>query len=151
MSNRSSQIEKIFSSFLAIKRKMVTEFHSGKLNITGAQCQVLFVIKHDEGIGVKELAEKMGISPSAATQLVDALVDGGHLERENSGGDRRTISIKLSPAVSEHLRSIRSKGLNKVAVLFEDLSDVELEIFCKISQKIENKILAERKEEKNAK
>ena len=43
-----------------------------------------------------ELAERMGLSPSPATRLVDRLEEHGWVRRESPRQDRRTIDVLLT-------------------------------------------------------
>jgi DNA-binding MarR family transcriptional regulator len=45
-----------------------------------------------------ELASRLGIGVSAATGLVDRLVEHGALERESDSADRRVVRVRISPA-----------------------------------------------------
>jgi len=47
---------------------------------------------------MSELASKLGIGVSAATGLVDRLVERGVLERESDSADRRVVRVRMSPA-----------------------------------------------------
>ncbi|MBE6392037.1 MAG: MarR family transcriptional regulator [Lentisphaerae bacterium] len=49
-----------------------------------------------EGIMLKELAEKLSLSSSAVSVMVDAMVRRGILERQVSPDDRRRVMIRIS-------------------------------------------------------
>jgi DNA-binding Lrp family transcriptional regulator len=44
-----------------------------------------------------EIAERLGVTSSTATGLVERLVDGGYVERAHSTQDRRQVLLKLLP------------------------------------------------------
>lgn len=64
----------------------------------------------DEPVGPGELAHRLGLSPAAATELVDRLTAAGHVERHRDLADRRRIRLQPSPdaigAVLGHLDSL---------------------------------------------
>lgn len=64
----------------------------------------------DEPVGPGELARRLGLSPAAATELVDRLTAAGHVERHRDLADRRRIGLQPSPdaigAVLRHLDSL---------------------------------------------
>jgi len=54
-----------------------------------------------DGINLKDLAERLDISPSAASQVVESLVQEELLLRMPSKTDRRAVVITISPKVAE--------------------------------------------------
>jgi DNA-binding MarR family transcriptional regulator len=50
-----------------------------------------------EGITLKKLAETMGVTPAAASVMVDLLVKKKMLKRTKSKNDRRAVFIRLTP------------------------------------------------------
>ncbi len=71
---------------------------AGALDVTMAQGRVLMVVGHGPGCTMGELASRLGIGVSAATGLVDRLVERGVLERESDPADRRVVRVRMSPA-----------------------------------------------------
>ena len=53
------------------------------------------------GVNLKDLAERLGITSSAASQVVDGLVKEGLLCRVPSQTDRRAVVITFSPKMEE--------------------------------------------------
>jgi len=68
------------------------------LDVTMAQGRVLMVVGHGPGCTMGELASRLGIGVSAATGLVDRLVERGVLERDSDPADRRVVRVRMSPA-----------------------------------------------------
>jgi DNA-binding MarR family transcriptional regulator len=50
-----------------------------------------------EGVTLKKLAETMGVTPAAASVMLDLLVKKKMLKRTKSKSDRRAILIRLTP------------------------------------------------------
>ena len=50
-----------------------------------------------EGVTLKKLAETMGVTPAAASVMLDLLVKKKMLRRSKSKSDRRAILIRLTP------------------------------------------------------
>jgi DNA-binding MarR family transcriptional regulator len=50
-----------------------------------------------EGVTLKKLAETMGVTPAAASVMVDLLVKKKMLKRTKSKSDRRAVLIRLTP------------------------------------------------------
>ena len=138
MIKRKEVLEEVLKNLFLIKRKMMACGHSfsEKTGITHSQVQLLHIVQQNNGIGMKEIAKTLGISSSAATQLVDGLVNHNHLIRENSTDDRRALKLNLSPDCKANMSKIRRHGMEKIGELFDGLTDEELKVFSHLSCKI---------------
>jgi DNA-binding MarR family transcriptional regulator len=143
MLDRKSQIETIMQSFQATKQKLlkITHFLSDRDQIPYSQWMVLHIIYHDEGIGIKELSHMLGISSSAATQLVNNLVKKGTLVCEKNLEDRRALKIRLAKNTKQLIEAARTQAFEKIYLFFDSLTDEELEQLSKLSKKVANNVL----------
>jgi len=66
--------------------------------LPGAQAWVLQEVEHTPGIGITELAGRLGIHQSTCSGLVDKLVGASLLAKQRSGADQRRIGLVLLPA-----------------------------------------------------
>jgi DNA-binding MarR family transcriptional regulator len=64
------------------------------LDMTMAQLKAVMLLVQSGGLRSRELADGLGIAPSAATPLVDRLVDQKLARREPDAADRRIIWIR---------------------------------------------------------
>jgi DNA-binding MarR family transcriptional regulator len=64
------------------------------LDMTMAQLKAVMLLVQSDGLRSRELADGLGIAPSAATPLVDRLVDQKLARREPDADDRRIIWIR---------------------------------------------------------
>lgn len=60
------------------------------------QVSLLMQLHYRGACGVSEISERFEISPAAASQLAEKLVQGGYLERAEDPHDRRVRQLKLS-------------------------------------------------------
>ena len=79
------------------------------LGITGGQASLLWAIRSNPGIGVRELADREGVSPPAMTAYVDRLEAGGLVARRRSVRDRRRVELALTDRGLRILRSARRR------------------------------------------
>ena len=79
------------------------------LGITGGQAALLHAIRTHPGIGVRELAEREGVSPPRVTAAVDRLEAMGLVRRARSGADRRRVRLDVSDEGLRVLRSARRR------------------------------------------
>lgn len=136
--NRKKTIEEIFESFGHVKRSFSEKGHEHTkiMPVTFTQAHVLHLVKKNTGSGIKEIANCLGITSSATTQLVDGLVKKGYLKRTDSLSDRRALKLELTKKAKDHFVFLRSHILKRVSFLFSSLSDQELQTFLKLCQKI---------------
>jgi DNA-binding MarR family transcriptional regulator len=143
VTDRKNQVEAFLHSFHAIRHRLLTGGYllSAKNQIPNSQWMALRVVRQHEGIGVKELSRLLGISSSAATQLVDNLVKKGYLVREQNAEDRRALNIKLTEKTKKLIDTANSRVIGKIYSALEVLTDEELRQYCDMSKKVADKIL----------
>lgn len=64
------------------------------LNLTMAQLKAVILLVQSGGMRNRELADALGVAPSAATPLVDRLVDQALARRYHDPDDRRIVWIR---------------------------------------------------------
>jgi len=64
--------------------------------LTLPQLRILFRVRQEPGIGVKELAQAFEVSTSNVTQQVDKLVTRGLISRAERPEDRRQVALTLT-------------------------------------------------------
>ncbi len=70
---------------------------------------------------VSELARCTGVSTSAMTRLIDGLERRGSVERSRAAGDRRRVSVRLTPEGRREAEELRARTESVVAGLFAKL------------------------------
>jgi DNA-binding MarR family transcriptional regulator len=99
--------------------------------LTPAQVKVLLQLGTRQQMTVGEIATALSCSMPAASELVDRLVDAGHLLRASDPADRRRVLIAPTPAsrqISTHLRELREA---QVRHALDQLEPEERPIFIK--------------------
>jgi DNA-binding MarR family transcriptional regulator len=138
MMKRKQLIEEILHSFHAIRN--ITKAKAASLghqnHITHSQWFVLTIIEHFKKTNIRDIAEAMEMSSSAATQLVDVLVQAGLVTRQEDSDDRRSVELKVSPKGRKLIAATKEKRIAEMAGLFETLTDSELEEYVRLQKKI---------------
>lgn len=75
-----------------------------RAGVGGAQVWALSVIQDQPGVGVTELARRMDIHQTTASNLVRTLVGSALVAAERKGSDRRAVQLHLLPAGARVLR-----------------------------------------------
>ena len=90
------------------------------LELTMAQCKALILLALSGGLRSRELADRLGIAPSATTPLVDKLVDRKLARRQHDPADRRIVWIRpTARAVAIHTKLMHTKTSVVAEVLQE--------------------------------
>lgn len=82
-----------------------------KDNLTRTEIAILFMVKR-EPLKATELAEKIGISASTLTGVVDRLVERGYVKRIRDENDRRVTFIVPGELLIEKANSAHEKVLD---------------------------------------
>jgi DNA-binding MarR family transcriptional regulator len=143
MINRKQKVKELLENFQSLRRSMA--FHApGALNIpriTPSQWGVLMFVEQKSKSSVKDVAKALGITSSAATQLIDGLVASGYMVRETPEKDRRTVVLTLSKKTKAQVDKMKKEGLRKFLYLFEVLNDKEFGQYILLNKKIVDKLL----------
>jgi len=106
---------------------------------TRAQIGLLFALSEGPQ-NFKDIAHRFCISPSAATQLVDALVQDRLVDRAEDKTDRRKILLSLTEDGKKQLLEAKKIHAAAFAKLFGPLEDSELSTLRNLMDKIINNI-----------
>jgi DNA-binding MarR family transcriptional regulator len=99
--------------------------------LTPAQVKVLLQLGRRQQMTVGEIATALDCSMPAASELVDRLVDAGHLVRASDPADRRRVLVAATPEtrrISAHLCELRKA---QVRYALDQLEPEERPIFVK--------------------
>jgi DNA-binding MarR family transcriptional regulator len=142
MKNRRKIVEEITEDLYSIRRKIASEMHHlfDEMQITHPQWIVVHHVKKSGMINIKDLANLLGITSSAATQIVDGLVKKELLIRKRNKEDRRILNIELSEKAINKFDSIKSASFNTLSALFDVLDDKELQDYRDLNNKIASRI-----------
>ncbi len=142
MVNRKKVIEGLLQSMHAMRHKLMVGYAAKKETaITPSQGFVLRFVAEHRSSNVKAIAQTLHITSSAATQLVDGLVEKGYLVRKGDPDDRRVVSLLLSDKAKKLFKEFREHGLKKMTLLFNALSDEELAQYAALNKKIVDSII----------
>jgi DNA-binding MarR family transcriptional regulator len=111
-SNLEALVEQCTTLLPAVARAMncaITEL-SQHLEVTPAQVKVLLQLSRKEQMSVGEIADALFVSMPAASEIVDRLVEAGHVWRASDPADRRRVIVSAtteSQAAIERLVELR--------------------------------------------
>jgi DNA-binding MarR family transcriptional regulator len=91
-------------------------------NLTQAEFRCLRLFGTDESVNNKSIAERMNLSPSRLTRIIDGLVEKEYILREIDPNDRRNMRVMLSRR-GKHLVNQLNKAY--VQIHHEILQDID--------------------------
>lgn len=128
-----------------LKQNMEKYFSDMKL--TGPQGMLMGILAHDGEMKISDLSEKLGLSNSTVSGIIDRLEKQGLVERIRSKEDRRVVYVNVT---AEYSRSAKDQ-FSRIEKHFEDVIDKataeEVEIILKGLDTLEK--LMERQQESN--
>lgn len=98
-----------------IKQRMGNHFREMKL--TGPQGMLMGTLAQHGEMKVSDLSEKLGLTNSTASGILDRLENAGMVERTRSKEDRRVVYIK----VTDEFRKHSQKHFEEINKLIEDM------------------------------
>jgi DNA-binding MarR family transcriptional regulator len=96
------------------------------LGITGGQAALLHAIRSNPGIGVRELAQREGVSAAGMSTALTRLEAAELVRRTRGQADRRRVGLEMTEAGLRVLRSARSRRTAWLAARLKRLSADEL-------------------------
>ena len=100
------------------------------VHVSPGHVQILIALsKGPHSVG--QLAQVMGVSAPAASQLVDRLVEHGMVERRHGTADRRVVLVDYAPQMREVALRLMEVRRRRLAEAFARLTDEEARAFVK--------------------
>ena len=96
-----------------------------ELDLTMTQLKVMFILR-DESLSIGSLAELLGVGLSAASQLIERLVQQGIVERREDVADRRRSLVQLSARGRAIDTRLREGGAEQMRAWMARLDDTDL-------------------------
>ncbi len=122
-------MESIIDLICDLKKKCIESDNQfiSEMNISDAEYNLVKALINCQKFDSKSISEKMGISLSRVSRIIDKAVKNEYLERTQSTTDRRTVNIKLTKKGKE-LRKTISKFRKKCDdAIIKSLPEFEIE------------------------
>jgi DNA-binding MarR family transcriptional regulator len=108
----NEQIEKIINLFKSLQRRF-RENAAQNLKVCGytmQQLTVMFILYETPNMMLNELSEKMGLTKSTVSSIIERMTNQGIIIREVPKDNRRTIRLSLSPQFIENHQNFLDKN-----------------------------------------
>ncbi|HEX4929927.1 MAG TPA: MarR family transcriptional regulator [Gaiellaceae bacterium] len=98
-----------------------------QLGVTSRQVTLLWLIRGNPGLSLRELAAEEGISAPALSGHVDRLEKAGLIDRARDESDRRRVGLALTEEGERLLKRVRARRTTWLADRLRDLDEDEIE------------------------
>ncbi|KXB07255.1 hypothetical protein AKJ51_01800 [candidate division MSBL1 archaeon SCGC-AAA382A20] len=102
--------KKVIDLIIELKRKcqLKEEDIRKEIDVMESAYNTFLALEPGNELSSKEFAEKLDLSPSRGTRVIEKLVKDGSLERKRSEEDRRRVSVSLTEKGIEEKKKIES-------------------------------------------
>jgi len=136
MINRDTLIQQIYSDLIRIKQLMISSMKCQSTELTWAQIDLLFRVSQQSNITAGQMADELGISPSAIAQILSQLEKQNFIARTADQSDRRVSLLSITDSGLIKLTRVKEIAQGHIGVLMSSLSDDELLIWSQLQKKI---------------
>jgi DNA-binding MarR family transcriptional regulator len=130
-----------FANIPLLANRLQTVMNIGMKEITPRQWLIMILIgTFEQPPTLKELANRCGIAHQSTKQLLDRLTEKGYVSIVPHESDRRSMRIKLSERAEKWSKAYAKRNTEFVYALLGELSEEELNVYCKVQEKLLNKL-----------
>jgi DNA-binding MarR family transcriptional regulator len=132
-------IDRVCSGFHVFMRALHALDRSGwgDLDLTMSQLKTIMLLVETGGLTGRDLAERLGIGPSAVTALVDRLVQRGYARREEDRADRRVSWARPTDKSIELFERLHATHRERLAEVLATLSSEDLALVAQAISTLE--------------
>lgn len=94
--------------------------------------------EYPAGVQLKMLAEKLNVTPAAASEMVDTLVRKGAILRQSDPADRRAVLLQVGDSLRERFDKCEKNLHLLVANFLETLDGSEVATVMAVAEKFSN-------------
>ena len=126
---RSSVVDEVIAGYEALMHRLA-DSHAPEfleIAITMPQAKLLYLVALSGELHMSTLVQRLGVSLSTVSGLVDKVVDHGLATRREDPADRRQVLVGLTPEGAAFIDRFRELNARQMRELLEALEDRELE------------------------
>lgn len=127
---RQQEIRKFAESLMQLgmisRRSRRSQELFGKYPFNSQQLPLLGMVALENGALVKEIAGRLLITSSAATQMIHTLIKKGLLVKTADHKDKRAVRVVLTPKTRKLLSQFHKDMIRNMEQMFKPVPDAEL-------------------------
>lgn len=141
--SKDDLIQTVVESMVKAQRPSLSTWK--EIGLSHAQISMLYLLHYHKGANVKQMAEHLGITKSAVSQVLDPLDDLGYITRQQDEKDRRIVRLYLTAQGAAQLKKLAKYKFAGLRSALEVLSESELKNLRNIYKKLAETIEKEKK------
>ena len=106
-------------------------------SVTPRQISLISIVRNwngnGVGIGIKEIAELLGVTTSSASTMVERLVESGILTREPNPSDRRAVIVRIADKTEKLIEPVERHTLRILIEVMDRLGPEASKSLCEIN------------------
>ncbi|MDB4939662.1 MAG: DNA-binding transcriptional regulator, MarR family [Candidatus Doudnabacteria bacterium] len=139
MTNKlKEQVQRFFEAMTSLHQAMGGRRHNfiKRFGLTHQQVEILYALGDRRILTVKEIAATMGVTSSAATQMVEGLQKIGILQRQTDPDDRRMVKVSLTVKGLKKFEEFKQAHAKHMEFILKALSNDERELLISLPDKM---------------
>jgi len=131
--DRAALLDRLMADFDGFMQRMAASHapEFSEVGLTMSQAKVLYLVQAAP-TGLTELAGRLGVSVSTASELVDRLVEAGLVDRRDDPSDRRHVLLSLTASGSAGLDRMRELNAHQMRLMLERVSTADLALIDRV-------------------
>jgi len=130
--------EKIYQAMQKFQKLGMTSKFASEL--PRSEIKMLKMINLDtsqnEGVTISTLSERLEISKSAVSQMINVLEDKGYVERITTKNDRRIVYVRLTESGEQSLEKSLQSLLKHLNQVFDKMGEEDTETLLELLNKL---------------
>jgi DNA-binding MarR family transcriptional regulator len=126
--DRARLVDEVIAGYEALMQRLA-DSHAPEfleIDVTMPQAKLLYLLGAAGELHMSDLVQRLGVSLSTISGLVDRVVDHGLATRREDPADRRQVVVALTPAGSAFIDRFRELNARQMRDLLDALDDDEL-------------------------
>jgi DNA-binding MarR family transcriptional regulator len=132
----AEQVSRSFKRAMAAVRRLRGRETSRPGELTDAQYSLLFWLRDESQMSVRDLAEAADLSPASVTEMLEGLATAGLVERRRSERDRRVVLTALTASGRGLVEERRARFEPRLRAALEPFSEDELVIAARVLERL---------------
>ena len=132
----AEQVARSFKRAMAAVRRLRGRETHRPGELTDAQYGLLFCLRDQNQMSVRELAYAADLSPASVTEMLEGLMAAGLVERERSDRDRRVVLTSLTESGRGLVEERRARFEPRLRAAMEPFGEDELVVAAAVLERL---------------
>lgn len=132
----TEEVARSFKRALAALRRMRGRETHCPGELTDAQYSLLFCLRDQSQLSVRDLAEAADLSPASVTEMLEGLAAAGFVERHRSERDRRVVLTSLTDSGRGLVEERRARFEPRLRAALEPFTEDELVVAAAVLDRL---------------